>query len=208
MKKSILILALIVASLASTQSAFAEISNPYIVDEKPQVNFGDSFAIDGYYGLENYTQDYMGGYAHVTFTYTHFTTNQECCNANYPPRLYITNTDPRATTTPVVRSMAVVYHLTQRTHNPEHTSNWYLYDIQFDATGYTLVVTRGGDTEIVNEHRDIAGLTDDDWVALANTHPMNPPTSPPTPDSMSFTPFPLKEGISTGGKLRKLCLWI
>lgn len=64
----------------------AEITFPYTVDEKPQVLFGDSGSpIDSHLGLENYTYDYVGGYLHITFTYTHHLG----AFASYPP--YICN---------------------------------------------------------------------------------------------------------------------
>lgn len=165
----------------------AEIRNPYVVDEKSPVLFGDSIEVSGYHGLENYKLEYVGEYAHITFTYTHNGWNY----ANYPPRLYVTALDPRATSTPAIRSMAVVYQLMQRTHNPEHTTDWYLYDVQFNATGYTVIVKRGGDVEIFNEHREINGLTGSDWVALANLYPIQELMFSQG-YSMSFTPVPIR----------------
>ena len=168
--------------------ASAFIDHPYVVDEKPQVLFGDSIEVDGHYGLENYTQDYVGGFAHFTFTYTH----HQCCFASYPPLAYITNIDPRSTTTPAVQKWAYYpYNIPSFSGIP---SDWYLYDIQFDATGYvTSVRAQGTSTEIYYAHSDpidgFAPLTD--WVALANHYPVfNGVTSI---HSMAFTPVTIKE---------------
>src|SRR3989344_6040031 len=86
--------------LGGMQPVSAAITNPYTVDEKSQVLFGDSTEIVSvvtsmsgsvstttYKGLENYTQDYVNGFIHITFTYTHHSNNF----AGYPPSLYITN---------------------------------------------------------------------------------------------------------------------
>src|SRR3989344_9204238 len=128
-------------------AVLAEIKVPYVVDEitleKPRILFGDSVATSTYNGLENYTADYVGGFLHITFTYTHFGQGT-CCSATNPPRLYVTNVDPRATSTPSVRLSAEIYPLIQASHNPEHITDWYLYDIQFSSTGYRVSVKRGG----------------------------------------------------------------
>jgi len=76
--------------LSGAKLVSAAILNPYVVDEKPQVVFGDSQYVLTYFGLENYAQDYVGGYVHFTFTYTH----DACCYASYPPIVYITDIDP------------------------------------------------------------------------------------------------------------------
>lgn len=199
MKKYILLFLLslsLIVFLGGVELVSAEIKNPYVVDYKSPVLFGDSGEIGGYHGLENYTLDYVGGYAHITFTYTHVTTNQFCCFASYPPSLYVTGVDPRATSTPTVKLLRVIYHLIQHTHNPTHTTDWYFYDIQFDATGYTVVVKRAGTTEIANFHMGIDGLSDSDWVALANLYPINAvPEGTFNPYSMSFTPVTLRETV-------------
>lgn len=168
--------------------ALAAIENPYVVDEKIQVIFGDSVPVLTYFGLENYTQDYVDGYAHITFTYTH----HACCFAGDPPRIYITNTDPRTTSTPAVRANEVLFSLLQFTH----LTDWYLYDIQFDAEGYTISVKQSGETEIFNEHRIIPDLADSDWLALANLHPFVPPPDE-TKNAMAFTPVPVGDGTIT-----------
>ncbi len=162
-------------------SALAEISSPYVVDEKSQVLFGDSVEIvatSTYKGLENYTTDYVGNYLHITFSYTH----HGCCTANYPPVLYVTNVDPTATTSKTIRENARIFALSPQ---PTHTTGVYLYDIQFDSTGYTGVVTASS-TEVTNFHKDITGLTTTDYVALANYYPRQTPINA---SSMSFTPL-------------------
>src|SRR3989344_3211894 len=171
--------------LSGAKLVSAAILNPYVVDEKPQVLFGDSTPVSTYFGLENYMQDYVGDYIHISFTYTH----SDCSFAGYPPRLYTTNVDPRATSTPIIKSAAVMYQLQDRFHDPNHSTNWYLYDIQFDATGYTVVVKKAGTTEIENTYREIPGLVNGDWVSIANYYPM---FDPPVRFSMAFTPVPVK----------------
>src|SRR3989344_6047229 len=185
MKKLTLSLLVLVLLLSGVKSVSAAILNPYVVDEKPQVLFGDSTPVSIYFGLENYAQDYVSGYAHLTFTYTH----HRCCFASYPPSLYTTSFDPRATTTLVVKDLYPAYHLPSMMSDPSTMTDWYLYDIQFDATGYTVVVTQATTTQIVNARRDIPGLANSDWVSLANLHPI---TDPINNNSMSFTPVPIK----------------
>src|SRR3989344_3355166 len=128
----------------------AEIKVPYVVDEitaeKPRILFGDSTEITAtstsgevitYYGLENYTTNYVNNYLHITFTYTHAALDTFCCYASYPPAVYITALDPRATSTPTERSSLTIYTLAPKPIPPGHSTNLYLYDIQLDATGYT-----------------------------------------------------------------------
>ena len=165
--------------------AVAEITTPYTVDEKDQVLFGDSAEITStasttYKGLENYTTNYVNDYLHVTFTYTHHVLTF----ASYPPRLYITVEDPQATSTPTIRDQQEIYTLLSGTH----PTDWYGYDVQFDATGYTVVVMQATTTEIANFHRDISGLATNDWAALANAYPKQDPVNE---NSMSFTPVPI-----------------
>src|SRR3989344_4595663 len=93
---------LLIVFFGGTISVLAEIKKPYVIDQKPQVLFGDSIEIISiatstsgsvstttYRGLENYTQDYVNGFMHITFTYTH----AAGFFASYPPSLYITNVD-------------------------------------------------------------------------------------------------------------------
>ncbi len=164
--------------------AWAEITVPYTVDEKPQVIFGDSIYVDTYRGLENYTHNYVGGYLHVTFTYTH----HPCCFAQSGAGFYVTDRDPRATTTQIVKDFYPVYTLGP---NSANAMGWYLYDIQFDATGYAAIITKGGNV-VANFHRDIFSQIDTDWVALANIYPIQNPINQ---SSMSFTPLPVHESI-------------
>ncbi len=172
--------------LSSAQIVFAGISSPYEVDEKPQVLFGDSVAVGEYEGLQNYSYDYVGGYIHISFTYTH----HGCCFASYPPRLYITSANPVSTTTLTVKDQRSVFELQSQ---PVHLTDWYQYEIQFDSSGYTVHVTQATSTEIINEHRVIDGQTNTDWVALANQFPKQDPSSA---FSMAFTPLPIIEEVA------------
>ena len=153
----------------------SEILQPYILDSKPQVLFGDSVDLTSHYGLENYTKDYVGGFIHITYTYTH----ASCCVAGYPPEIYVTEVDPTTTSSWVQRSLTVPYLLGSPNSDPQ---DWYTYDIQFDSTGYTTVVKQEGVTETYNQHRTITGLLDTDFVSLANQYP----SSPLTTYSMAF----------------------
>ena len=186
-----------------TTGVSAAITNPYTVDEitaeKPRILFGDSVEITAtstsgeavtYHGLENYADDYVGSYLHITFTYTHASVGASCCDASYPPRLYVTNINLATTTVIQTVSNTEIYKLLNINYNPDHTTNWYLYDVQFDATGYTANVKRAGETQIFNEHRDITGLATSDWVALANLYPIQEPPFDQS-YSMSFTPLPV-----------------
>lgn len=181
-------------------SAFAAITNPYTVDEKLQVISGDSIQISAtstsgevvtYYGMENYAHDYISNYLHITYTYTHKTSGVYCCTATFSPRLYITDADPREIIFPQVKLNAIVYYLVQALYEPEHINGWYLYDIQFDASGYRVSVKRSGDTEIYNAHTDVSGLTNNDWVAFANLHPIGPN------EAFSFTPLLVYQAPAT-----------
>ena len=173
--------------LSGAKLVSAAILNPYVVDEKPQVVFGDSQYVLTYFGLENYAQDYVGGYVHFTFTYTH----DACCYASYPPIVYITDIDPISTSTPAERTFAPAYTLTPYWGGFGEPTDWYSYDIQFDLAGYTVVVKQAGVAIIHNEHREITGQVDTDWVAIANRHPtVGPPDT--TKNAMAFTPVPIK----------------
>lgn len=180
---------------------FAEIKNPYVIDEKPQVAFGDSvpvlvtttlpsgdMATTTYFGLENYYKDYVEGYLHLSFTYTH----SRCCFSSYPPRIYITDLDPRETNRPLIKYNQKIFRLLSIPIPPGHETDWYLYDIQFDANGYRLIVKMAGTLEIINEHRLITDLSETDWVALANLYPeLLPPAT--NIYSMAFTPVTVME---------------
>jgi pimeloyl-ACP methyl ester carboxylesterase len=177
---------------APTSLIEAEIATPYVVDLKPQVLFGDSTTVTSasttYQGLENYTHEYVGSYLHLTFTYTHAAIDTSCCVASYPPKLYVTDTDPQSTTTPAVKSLQDIYLLLPKPIPPGHETDWYLYDIQFDSTGYTVSVLQGGATSTANFHTEIADLTEADWVALANLYPNTGSVF-----SFAFEPLPIKE---------------
>jgi hypothetical protein len=180
--------------LLSTNFQFvsADITSPYVLDEKPQVLFGDSAEIaatstDGnpvtYKGLENYAHDYVNNYLHLTFTYTH----DRGSFSSYPPRLYITAEDSISTTSPAVRDEQAVYELQVFWAGQGHETDWYSYDVQFDATGYQVNVLQGGATSTASFHTDVAGLADTDWAALANLYPgVND-------FSMAFAPLPIYE---------------
>lgn len=193
--KRLLYLAIIIL-LFTPYSAFAEITSPYTVDEKSRVLFGDSTEVDGHHGLENYSYDYVEGYLHINFSYTH----HGCCTASYPPVLYVTDRDPRATTTAVVRDRTYVYPLNTQ---PVHRTDVYFYDVQFEPTGYTVRVNASTTdftwvyvattTEVTNFHREIPGLMQSDWVALANDFPLNAVLEGENPNSMSFAPVPIYE---------------
>ncbi len=163
------------AFLISFGTVHSEILQPYVVDSKSQVLFGDSVDLTSHYGLENYTKDYVGGFIHITYTYTH----SSCCVAGYPPEIYVTEVDPTTTSSWVQRSLTVPYLLGSPNSDPQ---DWYSYDIQFDSTGYTTVVKQEGVTETYNQHRTITGLLDTDFVSLANQYP----SSPLTTYSMAF----------------------
>ncbi len=167
------------ASFWSVNFAQAEILHPYVVDEKAQVIFGDSELVSGYQGLENYTHDFVNGYTHITFTYTH----HSCCYASSPPALYITDVDPRTTPIPTMKALFPPYQLIT------DPTDWYFYDIQFDTTGYTVSMKQAGVIEIFNQHTNILDLQSSDWVSLANLYPF---FDPPFPYSMAFTPIPIQ----------------
>ena len=189
MQRLYLLFLFLIINFVVFTNVFAEISHPYVVDEKSQAMFGDSTTIQAtstYTGLENYVSEYVGGYIHFTFTYTH----SRFAFASYPPRLYVTDVDPRATSTPTERLNQEIYPLQAIPIPPGHETDWYSYDIQFDATGYTVVVKEAGETEIVNEHRDITGLASTDWVALANLYPNSGNAF-----SMAFTPLSIQEVV-------------
>ncbi|HEY4515745.1 MAG TPA: hypothetical protein VJH67_00980 [Candidatus Paceibacterota bacterium] len=166
--------------------ARAEITYPYTLDEKPQTLFGDSAQIGTYLGMENYTAGYSGGYAHITFTYTH----HQCCFAGYPPLVYITDVDPQTTSTPTERSSLAAYNIPSFNNI---ATDWYSYDIQFDALGYRVVVKQQAEgNEIFNEYRNIAGLTDTDFVAITNRYPRDAEATGVY--ALSLAPFSIKEG--------------
>jgi hypothetical protein len=170
-------------------NAHAELTHPYSLDIKPQVLFGDSVSITDatttYKGLENYHQDYVAGFAHFTFTYTH----SFCCFAGYPPLVYVTDVDPRTTFTPVQKILYPAYNIPSFSGIP---TDWYSYDIQFDATGYTTIVKEATTTnEIYHAHQDgVVGMTGSDWVSIVNYFPLYNPVSA---YSMAFTPVPVKQ---------------
>jgi hypothetical protein len=183
-----LLLALILI-FASGTSVNAEITSPYILDEKPQVLFGDSWEIVStttHYGLENYSAEYVNNYLHITFTYSH----NQCCFASYPPKLYITALDPQSTTSPIVREQPDVYALAAGSH----PTDWYSYDIQFDSTGFSIQVLQQEATSTASFHYGVADFTENDYAALANTSPRQEPVAA---SSMAFLPMKVKQNVAT-----------
>lgn len=176
----LILLSIPLLTLVSGSITHATITTPYTVDEKPQVLFGDSTSVLGYLGLENYAQDIVGGHIHITFTYTH----SRCCFASYPPSIYVTNVDPRATTTLTIKSLLPLYSLLPIPIPPGHETDWYSYDIQFDATGYRTIVKERGEIEVANVDTEVPNLVAGDWIALVNQYP-----DLYLPYSMSFTPI-------------------
>ena len=177
--KRIIFIAMMVSLLFGVKVLYADLAYPYVVDQKNQVLFGDTAEVGDYKGLQNYTTNYVNGYLHVTYTYTH----NSCCYASFPPALYISNLDPRSTSTPTIRSQQPVRPLVAW-----EPTDWYTYDIQFDATGYTVVVKQQATTtEFASVRQDIQGLTGTDWAALANAYPST------SNYSMAFTPLYIKK---------------
>ncbi len=168
----------------------AAILDPYVLDEKDQVLFGDSFPVGEFNGLENYTYKYVDEYLQISFTYTH----HSCCFASYPPNLYITATDPRNTSQPNIKSNNTIFLLNGNQFYPNQESNWYSYNIQFDSTGYRQIVKEAGETDIANIYTEVPGLALTDWISLANTYPVIPNL---TPYSMAFTPVKVKQSNIT-----------
>ncbi|OHB09372.1 MAG: hypothetical protein A3H52_03265 [Candidatus Zambryskibacteria bacterium RIFCSPLOWO2_02_FULL_39_26] len=179
----VVLLSAVYLFLFSFNITHAEVTQPYTVDEKPQVLFADSVATSTYLGLENYTQDYVGDYAHIKFTYTH----RDCCYSVYPPIIHVSSLDPRLNLNPYFANLKSAYFA--YFFSETDPSDWYSVDIQFDPTGYQVVVKRAGITEVSNLHTNIVEFTDNDWVYLANNYPIS---NPPLPYSMSFTPIPVK----------------
>lgn len=161
--------------------AQAELSYPYKVDEKPRVLFGDSAEVTTptgtYYGLENYHQDYQNGYAHFSYTYTHTSYSY----TSYPPVMYLTEVDPRTTKKAQVKTGAPLMHL-----YPQNT-NWYSYDIQFDASGCRVLIKEEGTTTVFDQYYTISDITDLDWISILNYFPAS------NEYSMAFTPVPVKD---------------
>lgn len=157
----------------------AEVKRPYVVDEKPQALFGDSIATSTYYGLENYAQNYVGGFAHLSYTYTH----AHGSYASYPPTIFVSDVDPRTTSSYTLKSV-----LGLQSFGAEGATDWYLVDVQFDAGGFSFSVKEAGQTEVFYYYQAVSGLRDSDWIFLANQYPFS---DPPSPYSMSFTPFRL-----------------
>ena len=139
----------------------AEVNNPYVVDYKSRVTFGDSSEVDGYKGLENYQAQYIDEYLHLSYTITH---GQQSW-ASFPPYLYFFGDDP--TVPPGIGAFTVgSADLTSSYWNP---TDYYFVNIQFSRNGYRTIVTRGRDKIPFSDNTSsIDGITDDVFVALAN----------------------------------------
>ena len=165
--------------------ASAEITSPYTVDEKEPVMFGDSevFTFDSkqYIGLQNFKQEYVNGYARFSFSYTH----SGCCFASFPPRIYMTDQDPRISTSTTVKYDQEIYSLKSYWAGFGDPTDVYFFDIQFDETGFTKTVKRSGGEVVVNEHVDVPDQKRSDFVAIANRYPIHDPINE---YSFSFTP--------------------
>ena len=184
----------------TTSKAFAEITYPYTLDEKPQVIFGDSAEIatstidqtasTTYQGLENYKQDYLNGFVRFSFTYTH----DRGSYASYPPIAYITGEDPRETFLPTEKSKLDILDAPNFFwYSP---TDWYLISVEFDSGGYNTIIKQGGVTEIANIRTDIPNLAESDWVALTNRYPRSGFSGTENPYSFSFTPVPIRENVN------------
>ena len=178
-----LLLGLSVVLLPSFASA--EITSPYTIDEKEPVMFGDSevFTFDSkqYIGLQNFKQEYINGYARFSFSYTH----SGCCFASFPPRIYMTDQDPRISTSTTVKYDQEIYSLKSYWAGFGDPTDVYFFDIQFDETGFTKTVKRSGGEVVVNEHVDVPDQKRSDFVAIANRYPIHDPINE---YSFSFTP--------------------
>lgn len=161
---------------------FAEITVPlYTVDYKSQVLFGDSIQVGDYKGLENYQADYKGGYLHMSYTSTHGGGGY----ASYPPFLYIRSGDPSVNPSTVHVYQGLVQNVNM---NPGLPSDVYFVDIQFDASGYREVVTRGTSRSPVSDNTVLINdMNSETFVALANNLPLQLAGQ----NSMSFAPMRL-----------------
>lgn len=192
-----LLFAIVLSILPSFASA--EITTPYTVDFKPRVILGDSDIITSpdhtYYGLENYKQEYVNGYARFYFSYTHSGGSY----SSYPPRIYITDGDPRVSTTTQVKYDQEIHTLKTYWAGFGDPTDWYTYEVQFDPTGFTTTVKRQ-DTELYfTEHIDIENFSNGDFAAIANRYPLYNPNI--NEYSMSFEPvrvstFPTEQKLN------------
>ncbi|MFZ2769564.1 MAG: hypothetical protein WAZ50_00310, partial [Minisyncoccia bacterium] len=96
---------------------------------------------------------------------------------------YVTNVDPKSTSTPTDKIRKSIIELPPNTWS--WSTDWYLFDVQFDATGYAVIAKQGGIDEKWNIHTDVPNITHTDWASIANTYP----TSSSLIYSMAFTPI-------------------
>jgi pimeloyl-ACP methyl ester carboxylesterase len=175
-------LLILVGLVISPITLSASISNPYVVDEKPQVIFGDSEEMDGHYGLENYSADYVDGYLRIRFTYTH----AGCCLSTTTLFMYVTTDDPRTTTSPEVVFLQSILAFMGPFANGGAESDWYNFSFQFTDYGYLVEIYRSDGRLRYGFGRIIPGLSASDWVAFATL-----PNDAPITRSVAFTPKPI-----------------
>lgn len=193
-RKAFRILFITVFCIFLYSPVYAEVSKPYFVDEKDQVIFGDSAIVDEHQGLQNYSYDYVNGYLHMSFTYSH--ASAPFVWASYPAYLYVTDADPRLSVDNISRrTPGVTFDTITAT-----TTDWYLIDVQFDSTGYTLKSFERGVYEMYSSHFSIDNLNivGNEWVSLVNDFPRF--GSSGNGSSMSFTPLQ----ISTSTQICKI----
>ena len=181
MKRSFLFLLILISFLFIYRNKIlAEITIPlYTVDYKTQVLFGDSLEVGSYKGLENYVADYIDGYLHISYTVSH----GSGFSASYPPVLYVRSNDPSVFSNTTSLYQDLVKKINDSASLP---TDFYFVDIQFFATGYREVVTRGIDRIAVSDDTvSISGMNSDTFIALANQFPIQ---NPLTAYSMSFAP--------------------
>jgi hypothetical protein len=175
--------------IQSTNIVNSAITTPlYTVDYKSQVIFGDSITVGGYYGLENYVAEYVGGYLRITYTTTHKTGTY----ANYPPILYVRSDDPSQFSNTTSLYQGLAKKINDASLLP---TDYYLVDIQFSTTGYREIVTSGASSTPVSDDTVlISNMNEDTFVALANQYALQ---NPPVAYSMSFAPMRLVEFAPT-----------
>lgn len=162
----------------------AEIKIPYEADENPRVLFDDSIDL-GHYGLENYTADYVNGYLHISYTYSHGPSTA----GEYAPLLYITRSDPRATLLPEVIKKLAIFSLPAFGGGLGVPTDWYTYDIQFLPNRFVeIIIKEKGTISAYIIPSQINEMEETDWVALANEYPISG-----TDHSMAFAPMPIKK---------------
>ncbi len=187
--KKFLLLLFILNIFVFPKSIYAFISKPYTLDIKDMVIFGDTRTVDGHRGLQNYTQNYVNGFAHFTFTYTH----ERNYSSNYPPSAYITNVDPMSTSTPIEKMLHPVVDAPSLYWYGE--TDWYLVDVQFDALGLRTIIKQRGQTEISNIYTEVEGFLETDFVSIANRYPWDAMFPDSLQYAFAFAPVSVKEPV-------------